>query len=111
MEEYFRYLSEKRDSLLSEAKKLALSDRNDEANLTKVRANIYDICQTVCKVHMNRPSGGAEACRSQFEHFRTQWGSERDKALSHGDTQKAIIEEIKLNALADAAQKFEEACR
>lgn len=111
MEKFFEYVKARNAALLAEAEKLKAEDRTDESDLDKVRANIYEVCGTVCGVHMKRPGGGVEACRAQLEKFRTIWGAERDRAVAHCDTEKALIEEVKLEALADAAGKFEEAVR
>lgn len=108
MEDFFEYLRVQNERLLCEADELKASDRIDECNLTKVRANIYDVCATVCRVHMNRPGGGLEACREQFDRFRNVWGSEKKRNEAHGDVTKAVIEEIKLEALEDIAARFEE---
>ena len=109
MEKYMEYLRAQNAALKEEAEKLKKDDRIDESNLAKVRANIYDVCAAVCKVHMNRPGGGPDAYRAQLEKFKTQWSAERERVAAHGDTEKAIIEDIKLEALADIAAKFEEA--
>ena len=109
MEQYYAYLRERKAMLLKEAEQLKAEDRADESDLDKIRANIYDICGTVTKVHMDRPGGGKEACRAQLERFRREWTAAGEKAAAHGDTKKAVIEEIKLEALADAAAKLEEA--
>lgn len=109
MEAFFTALAARNAALKAQAEALQTSDRKDEANLVKVRANIYEVCGTVCRVHMNRPGGDPDACRAQFEKFQAQWGAAREKAAAHGETDKALIEEIKLEALADIRQKFEEA--
>lgn len=108
MEAYFAYLDERFAALTREADALASSDRKDESNLTKIRANIYDVCRTVCRVHLRRPDG-IERCRNQFRVFETQWGGALDKAAAHGDVEKEFVERLKLEALADVKAKFEEA--
>lgn len=108
MDEYFKYLQEKNSALKKQAEEYKETDRLDEANLLKVRANIYEVCGTVCKVHLSRPGNGAEACRAQLAKFRSIWGAERDRAAAHGDTVKTVIEDIKLEALKDITEKFEE---
>lgn len=110
MDEFYRYLEARSAELREMAAALSASGRADEGNFAKVKANIYEVCATVCKVHMNRPELGEKAFRAQLEKFRTLWGAEREKAAAHGDTQKQVIEELKLEALADAAAKFEEVC-
>lgn len=111
MDKFFEYVRERNTALLNEAEKLKSEDRIDESNLAKVRANIYEVCGTVCGVHMKRPGGGIEACRMQLEKFRAIWGADRDKAAAHGDAEKTLIGDIKLETLEDAARKFEEAVK
>ena len=111
MNPYYEYLKERNAALLKEAEQLRAQNRTDESNLKKVAANIYDVCGTVIKVYMNRPGGGVEACRAQLERFKREWGAAKEKAEEHNDTEKAVIEQVKLEALADATARFEEALR
>lgn len=107
MEQYYAYLEQARAALLAEAERLR-PDRLDESNFLKVKANIYEICDTITKVHMNRPGGGPDACRAQLERFKREWTAAKEKAAAHNDTEKAVIEALKLEALSDAATKLEE---
>lgn len=108
MTQYYAYLRARSETLKKHAEELLGSDRADEAAFDKIQANIYEICGTVCKVHYTRPGGGPDACRAQFEKFRAVWGAERERQLAHGNAEKAAVEDLKLEALADAAAKFEE---
>lgn len=108
LNEYYAYLSAQKENQIRNAEMLKKTDRTDEANLAKVRANIYDVCETVCKVHMKRPEGGTNAYKGQLDKFRVLWSAERERATQHGNTEKAAIEDIKLETLEDAACKFGE---
>lgn len=111
MELFYEYLEDQNRALKKQAEELAAADRTDEANLTKVRANIYEVCETVCKTLLGRPDKGIDAFRAQLANFKLLWGAEKEKASGHGATQKAVIEEIKLDALHDITSRFEEACK
>lgn len=108
MEEFFDYVAEKQAAMKQEAERLKTSDRIAEANLAKVKANIYELCCTVCKVHLNRPGGGIDACRKVLDQFQTVWSAERDKAAAHEDVYNTVIGNTKLEALQDARAKLEE---
>lgn len=91
-----------------EQKKLLFDDRADEANLMKVKANVYEICKTVFGVFKKvKPEDKLfEEYLKKLEEFKATWEASRKKADEHGDVQKSVIEHIKLEALADVKNRF-----
>ena len=82
--------------------------RQDEADLTKIRANIYDICATignvVCK---NTPEGEREAAwLKKLEELPKNWRIALEMAQAHDNGQRAAVEELKLEALEDVLARF-----
>ena len=69
----------------------------------------YEVCKTVTNALIDRPGAGAEAVKSQFERFRTVWGTALEKARAHGDARNIVVEETKLAALEDVIAHFPEA--
>ena len=54
MEEFINALKEKNASLNQQAVELRKQNKDDEAVFCTVRANVYDICATVCRVHLEK---------------------------------------------------------
>lgn len=108
MEKFNQYTESKIAQLNAQAAALQVEGKADEANFCKVRANIYDVCATVCKVHMNRPGGGKAACEKLLTKFQNDWGAELERARKNNDTKKICVEEAKMEALLDAIAHFNE---
>ena len=108
MKEFIEYLTSQIDACGNDIKKMEEDGRNDDANFAKVRQNIYDVCRTVTNALMNRPGAGADAVKSQLERFSQTWGSALDKAREHGDERNIVVEETKMEALADVIAHFPE---
>lgn len=100
MDRYIEFLDGVISRLQAEGMSLAASDRNDEAALVKVRANVYGICRTIVTVL------DAEGYRKKLDNLRDTWSRALEMANAHGDVKQAVIEEIKLEALAEAAAQF-----
>lgn len=56
MEDFIAYIEETIENLRVEEKLLAESHRKDEANLVRIRMNIYDVCKTVYGVCSRMPA-------------------------------------------------------
>ena len=109
MQEFIDYLDGRIASVRAEIAALEAEGRGDDANLEKVRANIYEVCRTVTIALKDRPGAGAAAIEARLAGFRDVWGAALEKARTHGNAAAAAVEEIKLEALADAAARFREA--
>ncbi len=108
METLITYIDECIEKLSQEEKKLAESDRKDEANLVKIRINVYGIC----KIYYETESKKQEGKELQTIYFQRldrlaeQWKISLEKARKHDDTKKAVIEEIKLETLEEVKKHF-----
>ena len=109
MNEFIAYLSSKIEESKAETAALLADGRRDDANFSKVRTNIYDVCRTVGQALMNRPGAGTDAVRAQLERFRTEWSAALEKAKQHENAGGIVTEEIKLAALEDIIVHFQEA--
>ena len=85
-------------------------ERRDEADLEKVRANVYDIFRTVLSAGVRACGGEEDEVRSFFEQkceqIPSNWLVSREKAARHGDELKVSIEQIKLDAIAEIKDSF-----
>ena len=111
MQEFIIYIEESIQKLEQEEQLLASSDRKDEANLLKIRINIFGICKTI----LNVVAGGQnpawkEAYLQKLTQLPQNWKASYEKAKKHNDVEKLVIEEIKLETLEEIKRKFEEIC-
>lgn len=108
MEQFIALLEEREKILQKKERALAESDRKDEANMVKIQMNIYGVCKTVFEVMERTHEAGAvkAAYLQKLEGFRDGWKASLDKAKSHDDVEKIVVEELKLEALADVKNTF-----
>ena len=71
MDQFIAFIDETIEKLGAEEKQLAESHRKDEANLVRIRMNIYDICKTVYGVCARMPA-------------KTEWVKRRCKVSESG---------------------------
>ena len=90
---------------------LTSDDRADEAVFAKVQMNVYDIFNTIFSVAV-KTSGQDDQKIVQFFLLRIQqipqsWRTALTNAEQHGETEKAHIERIKLDVVAEIQKEFE----
>ena len=110
MNAFLKDLEQTAADLRQQANAFAADQRQDDADLTKIRANIYEICATignvVCKM---TPEEQREAVyRKKMEELPRNWYTALEMAQAHGNAQRAAVEELKLEALADVLARFED---
>lgn len=84
-------------------------ERGDEANLEKVRLNIYDIFLTMFEVSLKSSSDAkkvGEAFLQKLDIIPKNWRASYKKAEEFGDEEKSCIEEIKLNTVEEIRNSF-----
>ena len=108
MKDFIDYLTRQYEAGRGEIARLEAEGRQDEANFAKARTNIYDVCRTITTALKDRPGAGVQAVKAQLERFKATWGAALDKAKEYGDTRNIVIEEAKLEALADIIAHFPE---
>ena len=110
MNEYIDYLDKIIGELKKEEEELIKTNRKDEANFIRIKSNICDICRTMYQVSAGLKSG--EELKEEYIRKLTRlpenWKISLEKAKEHGDVQKIIIEETKLEMLKILKDKFEE---
>lgn len=113
MEQFIAYCQEKAEAAGHEVAELEAEERKDESNLAKVRGNVYDICRTICSVNIKLADGKAakDRCLAKWAELRAAWSASHDLAQTYGDVKKAVIEEIKLQTLAEVEARFLEEWR
>ena len=110
MNEYINYLDETIAGLKKEEEELIRENRKDEANFVRIKSNICDICRTMYQVSVRFKSD--EELKEDYIRKLTKlpenWKISLEKAKEHGDVEKIMIEEIKLEMLQILRDKFEE---
>ena len=109
MEKLLNYLDERIADCRRLRESLAADDRKDESIFEQVRENVYNIFRTVLNV-------GGKICASpeeaeQFFLKRTaeipaSWKTALESAEKHGETEKAMIETIKLEAAQEVTEAY-----
>lgn len=89
---------------------LAVDDRMDEANIEKVRANIYDIFKTILSA-AERVCGTDDAAKRHFflqkaEQIPESRRAAYENAEKHEDAEKMLIERTKLDTIQEIQDKF-----
>ena len=107
MEAFIASLKKENAELNAQAARLRAENKGDEAVFCTVRANVYDICATVCSVWAKK--GDISACGAVLERFREEWGAALEAAKRQENAKKICIEETKLEALTDVLARFEAA--
>jgi len=108
MQGFVKELQTIAQELRQEAKQLTTDRRQDEADLTKIRANIYEVCATVGNVacKMAKPEEREAFYLKKLEELPQNWRMALEMAQAHGNTQRAAVEELKLEALEDVLKRY-----
>ena len=104
MDTFIQELKAQHALLNEQAAQLRAQNKGDEAVFCTVRANVYDICATVCSVHMQR--NDPAAAEALLARFQKEWGAALEAAKRQDDAKKICVEETKLEALADVTARF-----
>ena len=107
MEAFIQSLKTENDALNRKAAELRAQNKGDEAVFCTVRANVYDICATVCRVHLSQ--GNIPAIDAVYARFEDEWGAALEEAKRRDNARKICVEEAKMEALADVRARFEAA--
>lgn len=93
------------------AQELASDDRTDEAVFSKVQTNVYDIFHTIFSVAVQTAGQDDEKVVQFFltkiQQIPQSWHTALDHAVQHGETEKAHMERIKLDAVEQIKKEFE----
>lgn len=104
MTDFIASLKEENAALNRKAAELRGQNKADEAVFCTVRANVYDICATVCGVKMKQ--GDIGGFGAMLDRFEGEWGASLDAAKKQNNAKKICVEENKLEALADVRSRF-----
>ncbi len=106
MNEFENYLKKSIDTAQKKEQELIATERKDEANLQKIRANIYGICLTVFQV-VSKTKSGAELWQeyiSRIDNIAKNWVQSYERAKVHNDVEKILIEETKFQVIKEVKE-------
>lgn len=107
IEVFKTYLEREKSSCLMRTETLAKDSRQDEATMEKIRANVFDIFIAVSGAAETRfPENAKSFLLNRIETIPQAWETSKATAQKHGDYTKALIEEIKLQAICEIKEKF-----
>ena len=114
MDELMKALQAKVAEAAQSAATLQAEDRIDDANLEKIRGNVYGIFVSVLQAAQKQsPNEGArrDFFENNLERIPSNWQLARDLAWKRGDTVRLVQEDVKLAALDEVKQAFYELWR
>lgn len=105
-----RFFADRMENCKSIAQQLCRDDREDEAVFAKIQRNVYDIFNTIFSAAV-KTAGQDDEKVVQFFLIRLRqipqsWHTALANAEQHGETEKAHIERIKLDAVAEIKTEF-----
>lgn len=107
MNEFIQYLSNAIETAQIKEQELVASDRKDEANLQKIRANIYGICRTVYEVVEKNGEEFYTDYVGRLDNISKNWIKSYEMAKEHQDVEKILIEETKFQVLNEVKEKIQ----
>lgn len=85
---------------------LTAEGRADEAVFEKIRGNVLSLSEAVLKTAMQQ-ADPARFFRQRMAQIPSAWAQAREKALAHGDENRAYLEQIKLDMAEDIRRAFD----
>lgn len=115
--EYLNYLDDKLQVSNKIITNLNVDGKNDEANLEKIRYNIYGIFKTLLLATEKKIQGKSKLASeiadefhkeylATFDKIPTNWTQNFNKAKEHGNTTEMITEEIKLAVVDELRERY-----
>lgn len=105
------YFEERIAACQAAAAALNADNRADEAVFEKIRMNVYDIFRTVYSAGTracgNDPQKRVAFLLARLQEIPANWQTSLEAAQRHGNTEKAHIEWIKLEVVAEIKQNVQ----
>lgn len=105
---FYSYLEERKAIILAEINRLAQEGRTDESNVLKAKFNVYDICKAVFNAATSQSKVAETGFPATFDKITCPWKASLEQARANDDARKILVEEAKLEAVAEITAKFAE---
>ncbi|MBE5961932.1 MAG: hypothetical protein E7256_11240 [Lachnospiraceae bacterium] len=115
LEKYYEIINQEKAECEREVEFLINDDRMDEANIAKIRLNVYDIMKTITKVPYETACKGKEEEQAEIlkkEYLRMNeripgaWKAKLARAKEREEADEILIEETKLEVATHLLEKF-----
>lgn len=106
---YRAFLAEEKAGITGEIQRLETQNCFDDANMLKIRLNIFDVFETVASADEKQCDTWEAFCQRyvpRFESLTAPWNAKLASAVRNSDTKTRFIEEIKLSAAKRIHEKF-----
>ena len=107
---YRTFLKEEQTRIAGEIQTLESQHCQDDANLLKIRLNIFEVFETVAEADEKQCTDWTAFCaryEPRFETLTAPWRSRLASAVRNSDTKTRLIEEIKLSTAQKLKEVFE----
>ena len=97
---YRAFLAQEKAYLVQQIALLETQNRQDEANMHKIRLNIFEVFETVAQADEKQVSTWEDFClryEPRFETLTAPWQKRLENAVRNSDTRTRFVEEIKLS--------------
>ena len=109
-EKTLSYFADQIDRCKKLARDMTSDDRSDEAVFAKVQMNVYDIFNTIFSVAVKTsPQDDQKVIQfflTKIQQIPQSWHTALANAQRHGETEKAYIERVKLDTVAEIKTEF-----
>ena len=97
---YRAFLAQEKEKLSQQIALLESQNRQDEANLAKIRLNIFGVFETVAAADEKATTGWEDFClryEPRFDVLTAPWRARLESAVRNSDSHTRFTEEIKLS--------------
>lgn len=97
---YRAYLTQQQQKISASICELEQQNRQDEADLQKIRLNIVQVFETVAAADEKQSANWQDFCaryEPRFQKLTAPWRARLSSAVQHSDTRTRYVEETKLS--------------
>ena len=110
MKNFLVYVEDKTNLYAAEEQRLVQEERKDEANIMRIRQNVYGIAKSMYEVAEKFAPGDIKGdVIKRLGGILSTWESNYEKVKEHNDTEKILVEETKLGTLREIFRYLETA--
>ena len=106
---YRAFLAEQKARLAADVQDLESRNCFDDANMLKIRLNIFDVFETVAKADEKQCSTWQDFCaryEPRFDALTAPWNARLASAVRNSDAKTRFIEELKLSTAKRIHEAF-----
>ena len=110
MKNFLVYVEDKTKFYAAEEQRLVSEERKDEANIMRIRQNVYGIAKSMYEVAVKlAPENIKDDVAKRLGEILATWEGNYKIVTEHNDTEKILAEETKLGTLREIFRYLETA--